>query len=50
MSAAAREAYEKLQPLTEEELHLASCPLVERDNRLIIIDEHRGLEIPLKGE
>ena len=50
MSAAARERYDRLPPLTEEELRLAKCPVVRRDGKLIIIDEKRGLEIPLRGE
>jgi len=50
MSAAVREAYDKLPKLTDEELHLASCPLVERDGRLLILDEARHQLVTLKEE
>jgi len=52
MSAKAREAYEKLSPLTEEQLYIATCPVVERPNGLVFLDERRNQEIPLhpKGD
>jgi len=50
MSAKEGGAYDKLPELTKEEIHLASCPVVERGGKLIIIDKLRGLEIPLKKE
>jgi hypothetical protein len=50
MSAAVRELYDKLPALTDEELHLASCPIVERDGRLLILDEVRHQLISLKED
>jgi len=50
MSAVEREAYDRLPALTEEELRLAKCPLVERDGRLLILDEAKHQLVTLKGD
>lgn len=46
MSAATREDYEKLPKLTEKQIYLASCPILERGKELLILDE--GKLIPLE--
>lgn len=42
--------YEALKPMTEEEIYLASCPVIEKDGSFFILDEKRELLIPLRKE
>lgn len=48
MSTAARLEYEKLPKLTPEEIRLARCPIVIRNDKLFVLDGLRNLLIPLK--
>lgn len=49
MSTAARLEYDKLPKLTPEEIRLARCPIVIRNDKLFVLDVQHNILIPLKN-